>query len=133
MIDPVSAALIAAAIAGATSGLTDASKTAVMDTYYALTAAIRKRFGQEHAVVKAVEAIESKPTSAGRQSTLVEEVTEAGADRDAELLALAEQLRHLLVEHAQGNASVQQIITGDYNATSVHGDANVTLQPPGDS
>ena len=132
MIDPVSAALIAAAIAGATGGLTDASKAAVMDAYHALTAAIGKRFGQEHAVVKAVEAIESKPTSAGRQSTLVEEVTEAGADRDTELLALAEQLRHLLVEHAQDNATVQVIITGYYNATSVYGDASVTVQPPRD-
>src|SRR6266700_1710128 len=89
MIDPISAALIAAAVAGATSGLTDVSKTAVMDAYHALTTAIGKRFGQEHAVVKAVEALEGKPTSAGRQSTLVEEVTEVGADRDAELLALA--------------------------------------------
>ena len=126
MLDPISAALIA----GATGGITDASKTAVTDAYHALTEAIRRRLGHEHAVVKAVEAVESKPTSTGRQSTLIEEVTDAGADHDADLLALASQLRHLLAEHAQSNATVQQIITGNYNATSVYGDASVTVEAP---
>jgi hypothetical protein len=130
MLDPVSAALIAAAIAGATSGVTDASKAAVTDAYHALTEAIRHRFGTDHAVVKAVEAVESKPTSAGRQGTLVEEVVDAGVDQDADLLALASQLRSLLAEHTKDNASVQQIITGNYNATSVHGDASVTVEAP---
>lgn len=133
MIDPISAALIAAAVAGAAGGLTTVSKTALIDAYTTLKAAIEKRLGQEHAVVKAVEAVESKPSSAGRQSTLVEEVTDAGLEHDPELLALAEHLRQLLKEHAQGNTTVQQIITGNYNATSVHGDATVTFQAPKDA
>ena len=90
MIDPVSAALIA--VAGATSGLTEVSKNVVYDS---LKAAIQKRFGHEHALVKAVEAVEAKPTSQGRHTTLVEEITEAGADQDQALLALAD---HLLVD-----------------------------------
>jgi hypothetical protein len=53
-------------------------------------------------------------------------------DSDAELLALAEQIRQLLDEHAKDNTAVQQIITGNYNATSVHGDASVTVQTPKD-
>lgn len=132
MIDPVSAALIAAAVAGATGGLTDVSKTALVDAYSALKAAIQKRFGQQHALVKAVEAVEAKPTSAGRQTTLVEEVKDSGADQDAMLITLAEQIRQLLKEHAKTNAAIQQIITGDYNATSVHGDATVTVHQPKD-
>ena len=132
MIDPVSAALIAAALAGATGGVMEVSKTALVDAYSRLKAAVGKRFGQEHALVKAVEAVENKPTSAGRQGTLMEEVTEAGADQDAEFLTLAEQLRQVLKEQAKGNAAVQQIITGNYNATSVHGDASVTVQAPKD-
>ncbi len=119
MIDPVSAAIIAAAIAGATGGITDVSKAALVDTYGALKAAIQKRFGPEHALVKAVEAVDAKPTS-------------AGADQETELLRLAEPLRQLLKEHARENTAVQQIITGNYNATSVHGDANVTVEPPRD-
>lgn len=132
MIDPVSAALIAAAVAGATGGLTDVSKTALTDAYSTLKAAIQKRFGQQHALVKAVEAVEAKPTSAGRQTTLVEEVTDAGADQDAELVTLAEQIRQLLKDQAKTNTAVQQIITGNYNATSVHGDTSVRVQPPRD-
>lgn len=130
MIDPVSAALIAATVAGATGGLTDVSKTALMDAYTALKAAIQQRFGQHHALVKAVEAVEAKPTSVGRQTTLVEEVTDADAAQDRELLTLAEQLRQVLKEQAKTNPVVQQIITGNYNATSVHGNASVTVQPP---
>jgi hypothetical protein len=130
MIDPVSAALIAAAVAGATGGLTDVSKTALTDTYSALKAAIQKRFGQQHGLVKAVEALEAKPTSAGRQTTLVEEVTDAGVDQDTELVTLAEQICQLLKDQVKTNPAVQQIITGNYNATSVHGDANVTVQLP---
>src|SRR5260370_29943157 len=91
MIDPISAAMIAAAVAGATGGTTDVSKMALMDAYTALKGAIGKRLGQEHAVLKAVEAVESKPSSAGRQSTLVEEVTDTGLERDTDLLVLAEQ------------------------------------------
>lgn len=81
---------------------------------------------------KAVDAMESKPTSAGQHSTLVEEVTDAGLDRDTELLTLAEQLTKLLTAHAQDPAIVLQIITGNYNATSVHGDATVTVEAPED-
>src|SRR5689334_22023092 len=103
MIDPVSAALIAAAVAGATGGLTDVSKSALVDSYGALKAKIQERFGQQHALVKAVEAIEVKPASVGRQSTLVEEVTDVGADQDAEMLHLAEDIRRVLKEHMKEN------------------------------
>jgi|SRR5271157_3402659 len=126
-MDPITTAIVAALSAGAISGLTDMAKTAISDGYNKLKAAIQKRFGQGHAVVKAVEDIETKPTSQGRQRTLAEEVTEAGADRDAELLALAEHIHQLLKEHAKDNTAIQQIITGNYNATSVHGDAAVTV------
>lgn len=130
MIDPVSAALIAAAVAGVTGGLTDVGKTALVDAYSALKAAIQKRFGQQQALIEAVKAVEARPTSPGRQTTLIEEVKDAGADQDAELVTLAEQIRQLLKDQAETNATVQQIISGNYNATSVHGDASVTVHPP---
>ena len=127
-MDPITTAIVAALSAGAMSGLTETGKTALTDAYSALKAAIQKRFGREHALVKAVEAVESKPTSEGRQTTLVEEVTDAGADRDAELLTLAEHLRRLSNEQAKGTTVVQQNIEGNQNATSAYGDASVTVQ-----
>lgn len=132
MIDPVSAALIAALVAGTTEGISDVSKTALMDGYEALKAAVQERFGHHHALINAIESVEAKPVSIGRQSTLVEEVTEVGADRDAELLNLAESIRRMLKEYAKENTSVQQIISGNYNATSLHGDATVTVYQPKD-
>jgi hypothetical protein len=132
MIDPVSTALITAAVAGATGGLTEISKNAVVNAYDTLKAAIQKRFGHEHTLVKAVEAVEAKPTSPDRHTTLVEEITEAGADQDEALLVLADQLRQVLKDEAKTNATVQQIVMGNYNATSVYGDASVTVQPPKD-
>ncbi len=132
MIDPVSTALIAATVAGAAAGLNEASKTALTDAYGALKAKIQERFGQHHALVNAIEAVEAKPISAGRQTTLVEEVKDSGADQDAGLITLAEQIRQLLKEYAKTNVAVQQIITGDYNATSIHGDATVTFHQPRD-
>lgn len=126
-MDSISTAIVAALSAGAISGLTDTTKAAISDAYNKLKTAIQKRFGQEHALVKAVEAVEARPTSAGRQTTLVEEVKDAGANRDAELITLAELISQLLKEYAKDNTAVQQIITGNYNATSVHGNATVTV------
>jgi hypothetical protein len=45
---------------------------------------------------------------------------------------LAAQLHQALKDQAKTNAAVQQIVTGNYNATSVHGAASVTVQPPKD-
>ncbi len=111
MIDPVSAAIIAAAVAGATGGLTDISKTALVETYSALKAAIQKRFGQQHTLIKAIEAVEANPLSAGQQTVLVEEVKDTKVDQDPKLTALAEQICQLLkIRHRpvpQYNRSLQ--------------------------
>lgn len=131
-MDPVTTAIIAALSAGATVGLADTTKTAITDSYNKLKDLLTKKFGASSDVVNAIEAIEAKPTSEGRQRTLVEEVTEVGADQDTELLALAKHIRDLLKDHAKNDMAMQQIITGDYNATSVHGDASVTIHAQDD-
>lgn len=131
-MDLITTAIVAALSTGVIGGLTETGKTAIGDAYSALKAALLKRFGQQHALVKAVEAVEAKPSSVGRQTTLVEEVMDARADQDVELLTLAEQLRQILKEHTKVDIAVQQTIIGNYNATSVHGDASVTVQPSKD-
>lgn len=132
-MDPVSTALIATSAAVATTGLTEVGKTALLDAYTALKAKIKQRFGHKHPIVDAIEAVEAKPASQGRQTTLVEEISEAHVDQDAELLQLAERVQKILGEQAKGNASIQQIISGSYNATSVYGDPSVTVHPPKDA
>jgi hypothetical protein len=131
-MDPITAAIVAAVSAGAIGGLTEASKTALTDAYGKLKALLIKKFGKESDVIQAVEQVEAKPKSAARKATLAEEVTEVKANQDNELLELAEPIRQLLQEQAKTNATIQQIISGSYNAISVYGDANMTLQAPKD-
>src|SRR5947207_8409608 len=109
-MDPITTAIVAALSAGAISGLTDTAKAAITDGYTKLKGLLTTKYGASSDVVQAIDKLEAKPTSAGRQGTVVEEVTEAGADQDAELLALAERIRHLLKEYAKENTTVQQII-----------------------
>ncbi len=92
-IEPITAAIIAALGAGAVSGLTDASKTAITDAYINLKELLVTRFGKGSEVVKAVDHLESKPESSGRQESLQEEIIVSGAKQDEELLA---QARHVL-------------------------------------
>ncbi|GHO65544.1 hypothetical protein KSC_044360 [Ktedonobacter sp. SOSP1-52] len=131
-MDPVSTALIATSAAVATTGLTEVGKTALLDAYAALKTRITQRFGHKHSIVNAIEAVEAKPASQGRQAMLVEEIAEAHADQDTELCQLAERVQKLLGEQAQGNPSIQQFISGSYNATSVYGNPSVNVHLPKD-
>jgi hypothetical protein len=85
-MDPVSATIVAALAAGVTSGVTEVGKNAVTDAYNALKAAIKRRFGAESEIAKAVDGAEANPESKGRQAVLEEEIKKAGADKDAEVL-----------------------------------------------
>jgi aminopeptidase N len=58
------------------------------DAYAALRQRIQEWIAKEH-----VDKLEEKPDSAGRQTTLAEELADAGAADDAELRRLAEALR----------------------------------------
>jgi hypothetical protein len=81
-VDVVTAALAA----GAAAGLTSAAAQTVTDAYAQLKATLRARFPQLRVHL---EALEARPDSAVKQSSLSEELVEAGAERDADLLRLA--------------------------------------------
>jgi hypothetical protein len=114
-MDPITAAIVAAASAGAISGLTEASKTAITDAYSKLKALLTKKFGGESDVIHAVNEVEVKPDSAGRKATLQEEVAAVKADQDQEVLQAAQALLHLLQASAEGGQHVQTA-TGSYIA-----------------
>src|SRR5215472_1294897 len=95
-MDPITTAIIAALSAGAISGLTETSKTAIADAYARLKTLLSKKFGGESEVVHAVDAVEAKPESAGRKATLQEEVAAAKVDQDQEVLHAAQTLLQLL-------------------------------------
>jgi hypothetical protein len=121
-MDPVTAAIIAAVLAGAAAGLTDTAKTAIADAYNGLKGLLKRKFGEESEVVKAATGVESKPDSAGRKETLKEEVAATKADQDADVLAAAQALLEK-VKATPGGSQIIQTVTGNQNIV-ISGTAN---------
>ena len=95
-MDPISAAIIAAVVAGATAGLTDTAKKAIGDAYEGFKGLLKQRFGGDSKVVQAVEQVEADPTSEGQKLVLHEQVTKAKADQDREIVEAARCLQKLV-------------------------------------
>ena len=123
-MDPITAAIIAAATAGAASGLTDTAKTAIADAYGGLKALLTRRLGGQSDVVKAMEGVEKKPDSDSRKGVLEEEVKAAHADADPELLKAAQALAQIVAQHGSTVQSVANTQIGDGNV-NVQGAGNV--------
>jgi hypothetical protein len=98
-MDPITIAIAAALSAGAITGLTETSKTAISNAYQALKALLTKKFGSTSEVVQAVNRLEAKPESKDRKEILQEEIITVKAAQDSELLAAAKDL--LMMVHPQ--------------------------------
>ena len=130
-MDPITAAIVAAVSAGAISGLTEASKTAITDAYNKLKALLAKKFGGDSEVVHSVNEVEAKPDAAGRKAMLQAEVAIAKADQDQDLLQAAQALLQLLQASPQGAQHIQTA-TGSYIAQADQGSSasvNIGRQP----
>jgi hypothetical protein len=122
-MDPITSAIVAALSEGAVRGLTEASKTAVIDAYQTLKDLLTRKFGASSEVVQAIDHLEAKPESAGRQETLGEEMIAVNAEQDHGILAAARQV--LALAHSQqtvmskftiqNNAPVQGQTIGDHH------------------
>ena len=84
-MDPITAALAV----GAAAGLTSVASQAVQDAYRRLKAALNARFPD---LGVHVQALEARPESQSKQSSLAEELADAGAERDTDLMRLAQAL-----------------------------------------
>jgi hypothetical protein len=92
-VDPVS--LIVSAIAlGASNGVRDTVASAVRDAYEAVKRLLQQRYADVD-----VTAVERRPESEPKRNSLVEDLDEAGAGADAELLEAARQLIAQVREH----------------------------------
>ena len=106
-MDPVTLAIIAGLSAGATSGVSDAAKKAVVDGYEGLKALIKKKFGSNSDVADAIEKLQAKPDSSGRRETLAEELKAVDAGVEPEVLAAARTLLELIKALPQGEQHLQ--------------------------
>ena len=87
-MEPVTTAIVAAIAAGVARGAGGVGEGLLGDAYAALKAVLLRKFGGSD-LANAVDELEARPESDGRQQVLAEEVAGSGADRDPELLAAA--------------------------------------------
>ena len=114
--------IITTAIIAALAAL---SKDAINDSYNALKSALKKKFGSNSDVVDAVEGLEKKPDSKGRQVTLQEEIENAKVNDDAEIVQLAQNLLNRLKDEPGGQQIINnQTQTNTASGNTVSGDFN---------
>ena len=106
-MDPITAAIVAALAAGAAVGAAEVSKQAITDAYAGLKAIVQRKWGVDSDLAQALDSLESKPDSSGRQETLAEEVAAAQADQDAEIVAAIRALEEKLA--VQGDRRIQEM------------------------
>jgi hypothetical protein len=85
-MDPVTM-IVSAVAMGAAAGLTDTASAVVTDAYAALKGVITGRYPGVD-----VAAVENKPESTPKRESLAEDLREAGADHDADLVEAARQV-----------------------------------------
>lgn len=102
--DPITTAVVAALPALAS----DVVKSAVKDAYDALRAVIRRRWGEASPVARAVEALESDPSSREHASALQEKIADIKATEDPDVMkALAKLVVSLKKADTGGSATTQ--------------------------
>jgi hypothetical protein len=119
-VDPISLAIVGA--------LANLGQQAVKDGYEALKTLIARKFGPDSDLSKAVDGVEKKPDSDGRKGTLQEEIAAARADKDPEVLKLAQALIEKIKEQPGGQTIINQNVTGNGNIFSASGNVTVTNQ-----
>lgn len=111
-MDPVTLAIVTAVSAGSMGGVTDVAKKAIGDSYEGLKALIKKKFGHGSNVSQAIERLQAKPDSPGHRAVLSEELANAKAASDPEVLSAAQSLLALVKALPQGEQHVQQVAHG---------------------
>lgn len=132
-MDPITAAIVAALTAAAAKGAGAVGERVLPDAYAALKALLRREFGEQSDVAKAVDGVEARPESSGRQQTLAEEVAAAKADQDPEVRRAAQALLDQVKAQPGGERHIQQAI-GSYIAQADRGgtaSVNVGRPEPG--
>ena len=130
-MDPITIAIVAALTAGATGGVTEVAKDAIVDAYQALKSLIGNKFGGKGAVVQSLELLEARPGSVGRQQTFEEEIIDAQVVQDPEIVQAARSLLELVQKQPGGEQHILHV-TGNYNAVvQGRGNATVNVNQPG--
>ena len=117
MIDPISL-IITALVAGATAAAKDTAEQAVKDAYKGLKELIKNKFASEPKAQMVLEEHETDPETYG--AALKKKLIEAGLDKDAEIIKLAQEL--LEKEKPEESAAGKYNINAQGSNIAVMGD-----------
>ena len=109
-MEPISTAIIAALFAGAADDIIEAGKQAIVDAYNGLQELLRKTFGDDSRVVKAVAELEEDPDSPVNQLVLRERVAAVKAYQHPKLVAAAQALLDQIKAQPGGEQHIQAAI-----------------------
>jgi hypothetical protein len=125
-MDPVTL-ILAALAAGVASGATDTAAQAVKDGYTGLKALLKRKFAGNVKAEGTLADHESDPDT--YEKPLAKQLKETGADKDAEIVAAAEQL--VAAAHSAGVRTKYHVTVNDSGQVGVIGDyARVTMNAP---
>jgi hypothetical protein len=113
-MDPITTAIVAALTAGLVSGVTKVGEQAISEAYEKLKGLLSKKFGAKSKAVKAVKELEANPKSDARKAVVREEMANAKADQDKELIQAAQALLKS-VKVLPGGTQIIQTVMGDQN------------------
>ena len=130
LMDPVTTAILAALAAGTIGGVTEVSKTAIIDAYQKLKDLLVNKFGAKSKVVTAVDDLEEEHDSKGRQLTLQEQIAKVKAGQDQELVQAAQILLRELRTQPGGEQHTQNAIGSSIAQASDHSSASVNINRP---
>jgi hypothetical protein len=119
-VTTITTAILAAIAAGAAGGTTEASKKAIIDAYNGLKTVLKRTVCAHSDLVEAVAQLEQKPDSAGRKTTLQEEIIAAKVNQRPEVIQAAQTLLDQLKAQPGGEQHIQTAI-GNCNAIADRG------------
>jgi hypothetical protein len=111
-MDSVSA-VVATLAAGAVAALKDTAQQAIKDAYAALKGALARKYP-----AASVDQVEKRPDSTAKRASLEEDLRDAGATSDQELLALAKALAMAVEQHDSAAAQQAGVILRDVKAAT---------------
>lgn len=107
-MDPIVAAIVAAAAAGATAGVKDVAGKAVSDAYTTLKQLIFRKSEQHPKLITAYKEVEDDPADRTSRQALSSRLEEAGVPKDTDVRkALADLLEELKKDAKAGQAAQQ--------------------------
>jgi hypothetical protein len=128
-MDPITI-IVTALAAGAAAGLKPTAEQAIKDAYAGAKALIQRKYGN-----LSMEALEQKPDSEAKRASIAEDLTEAGAGDDNELLDQAKALLDVVKAHDRAAAAKLNINLEEVEAayfklknTAAEGDVNIGVK-----